>query len=124
MHRLLRTVAAVLLIPMAMALPGGRVMSSPAALARHPAGCHSPGPATRFPGPTSYQCCASGHQAALPNASFALGSALRSSLRCGLVQLCSLDGSGGPRLSFVTCLHSAVFVVPFSSPPGVAPLRV
>jgi hypothetical protein len=118
MHRVLRMVAVWLLIPMAMALPGAQAMSSPAAPARHPAGCHSPAPATRFPAPTSYQCCTNGHQAAMPNASFALRSSI------SVAQLCSLDGSGGPRLSFVSCLQSAVLVVPSNSPPGVAPLRV
>jgi hypothetical protein len=116
MHRLLRMVAAVLLIPMAIALPGAQAMAAPA---RHPAGCHGPAPATRFPAPTSYQCCASGHQAALPNASFALLSSISV-----VAQLCSLDGRGGPRLSFVSCLYSAVFVVPSNSPPGVASLRI
>jgi len=119
MHRLLRMVAAVLLIPMAMALPGAQAMSSPAVPAHHSAGCHGQAPATRFPAPTSYQCCASGHQAALPNASFALLSSISV-----VAQRCSLDGSGGPRLSFVSWLHSAVLVVPFSSPPGAAPLRI
>jgi hypothetical protein len=118
MHRLLRMIAAVLLIPMAMALPGAQAMSSPTAPARHPVGCHGPAPATRFPEPTSYQCCASGHQAALPNASFALRSSI------SVAQLCSLDGSGGPRLSFFSWLHSAVLVVPSNSPPGAAPLRI
>jgi hypothetical protein len=120
MHRLLRMVAVWLLVPMAIALGGSQAMSSPAAPARHPAGCHSPAPATRFPAPTSYQCCANGHQAALPNPSFALGS----SFRCVTAQLCSLDSSDSPRLSFVSCLHSAVFVVPSNSPPDVAPLRI
>jgi hypothetical protein len=77
----LRMIALLLLVLMAGTLPGAQALAFPEAQPLpphpHPAGCHSPGstvPATPDPAPTSYQCCVNGHHAAIPNASFTLGS--------------------------------------------------
>ncbi|HEY6370975.1 MAG TPA: hypothetical protein VIX37_10375 [Candidatus Sulfotelmatobacter sp.] len=114
MHGLLRMVAVVLLLTMA-AMPGAQAMPFPAVEAAHPAGCHGQGPATPVPSPTNYQCCANGHQAAMPNAAFSIG--------LMVAQICSLEHCDGAGLRFVS-LPSAVFVVPSNSPPGAVPLRI
>src|SRR6266567_5973554 len=120
MYGILRTVAVLLLITMACAVPGAQAQMFRAAQASHPAGCHGHRPAipsrSHLPAPASYQCCVNGHHAAIPNAAF--------SLRSLAAQLCSLDVSDTPHLNVVSCFHSAVYVVLASSPPGAAPLRI
>jgi hypothetical protein len=74
MQGILRTVAGLLLVTMAGALPGVQPVAFPAAQAvpshLHPAGCPSQGPVAPGPAPISYQCCVKGHRVAIPNASF------------------------------------------------------
>jgi len=113
----LRTVAMGLLLSMAAALSGVPATASIPSRADHPAGCHGRAPAVPSPAPTSYQCCVSGHDAALPNPAFAL------SLTSAAVQLSSFDAGNKASLDFVTFLHSTISV-PFLSPPGGAPLRI
>jgi hypothetical protein len=113
----LRMIAVLLLVTMTAALPGAQALGFPAMEASHPAaGCHSHGPATPSPAPTSYQCCVSGHDVAIPNVSFS--SRPLASRLCGLAadkQLC---------LGFAPDRHSVMFVLPADSPPGAAPLRI
>lgn len=90
-----------------------------------PAGCHDHAlpaslplpvaPATIPPAPRSYQCCVTGHHAAIPFASFSLR----------LVLACIGPADAG-QFSFVTKLHfsSLILVLPFSSPPGSFSLRI
>ena len=114
MHGILRMVALLLLITMS-AMPSAQAMPFPAAQTGHPAGCHGHGPATPLPSQTDFQCCANGHQAAMPNAAFSLGS--------DFAEPCMLEQSKGANLGFVS-FDSALFVIPSNSPPGVAPLRI
>ena len=136
-------VAVLLVVTVATALPGAHALSFPgdripANSAQHPAGCHGRGPATPSPSsshypdspasnspvPASYECCVSGHQAAIPNATFTLRSSLRSiSLPC-VAALSRLDGDDIDRLDFVDRLHPAGLVIPSNSPPGGVPLRI
>jgi hypothetical protein len=121
MHGSWRIVGLVLLIATAANLPGMQAMPSTAAPASHPAGCHghtpgSQGPAIPSPAPTSYQCCVSGHQAALPNVAFSLRS--HAALLCNLNDGASLDSDLAPDALPV------VFVVPSDSPPVTGSLRI
>lgn len=113
---------AVLLVA-TTALPGAQALAvsgaQPVPLRLHPAGCHhqeSTVPTTPDPAPTSYQCCANGHHAAIPNGSF--------TLRSMAAQLCGLAAADQLRLSSASCRHSEMFVVPSNSPPNAAPLRI
>lgn len=115
MHGILRVVATLLLVAMALGLPGAEAMPS-VAPAGHAAGCHGHGPATPLPVPTSYQCCVNGHHAAIPNLSFCL--------RFVAAQVSSLDSSDGPRLALLLRLNSAVPGFLSDSPPGLVPLRI
>lgn len=120
MHGILRMVATLLLLTlpltMAAALPETQAMPFAAAPARHAAGCHGYGPATPVPASTSYECCVSGHQAAVPIASF--------SLRFADAQVCRLNGCDGPGFVLLPSLKPAMLVFPSNSPPGLAPLRI
>jgi hypothetical protein len=113
MHGILRMVAVLLLIAMA-AMPAAQAMPFPAAPSGHP-GCHGHAPITPVPSPTNYQCCVSGHHAAMPGAAFSIGSMA--------AERCSLEQSERPNLRFVS-FPSAVLAVPNSSPPGATPLRI
>jgi hypothetical protein len=111
----LRMVAVLMLVSMAAALPGAHAHAFPAAQTGHPAGCHSHG-AAPAPAPTSYQCCVSGHRAAIPNPSFAP--------RSLVAQVSGLENGENLGSGVVPYRHSAVFVVPSDSPPRTAPLRI
>ena len=111
MHGILRMVATELLLATVLAWPGAAAMP-----AGHATGCHGHEPATPSPAPASYQCCANGHLAALPNLSF--------SLRVVAAQVSDLDGSDGPGLGLLARLNAAVLVFPSDSPPGPVPLRI
>jgi len=126
MHGSWRIVGLVLLIATAAALPGAQAMPSlPAAPASHPAGCHSHGPinvpvnhgpAIPSPAPVSYQCCVSGHQAALPNVVF--------SLRSHAALLCNLNDGASLGSNILPDILPVVFVVPSDSPPITGSLRI
>lgn len=107
-----RMAGLLLLVALAAALPGVQALALPVTPA-HPAGCHNHPPAKSAP--ASYQCCVSGHDAALPNATF--------SPRPLVVQILSLD-SEKLSIASILSLHSATLVFPGSSPPGSAPLRI
>ncbi len=87
MQGISRRIAQLLLVTVTAALPGGHALAYPTMEARHPAGCHSHGPAAPSPAPPSYQCCVNGHHAAIPNASF--------SPRLMAAQPSHLDGDEG-----------------------------
>jgi hypothetical protein len=115
MQNIFRIVAVTLLTAMA-AIPNAQAMPFLAQTA-HPAGCHSHYPVSPLPYPADYHCCASGHQAAMPNSAF--------SLRSAGTQLCYLVGSESCGLNSVLRHNPAARVIVSSySPPGAAPLRI
>jgi hypothetical protein len=121
MHGLLRTATMALLVTMmAAALPDAHSLQVPAAQTEHPAGCHERGPAapprSPSPSPTSYQCCVSGHHAAIPNGAF--------SLRSTAAQLCLLHDGEDRELEFVPRHDPSGAIVYSYSPPGTSPLRI
>ena len=112
-----------------MALPAGLFSEGPssdlALQTARPAGCHDhelPAslplpivPATVPPAPRGYQCCVTGHDAAIPFASF--------SLRITLA--CVGGASGAGQFSSATAMHlSSIALIPFGSPPGSFSLRI
>jgi hypothetical protein len=137
-------IAAVLLLAMTtasamdtagMALPGGLFFETPSSepssadLASKPAraaGCHDHTLPTSLPSPVfpatvpraprSYQCCVTGHHAAIPLAPFSLR----------LVLAWVGETTDAAQFSSVTELHfsSLLLVSPFSSPPGSFSLRI
>jgi len=116
MQRIWRMVAVLLSLTVATALPGAHALPFPAPQSGHPAGCHEPEPAAPSPAPTSYQCCANGHHAAIPNAAF--------STRPLLTQVAELDGGEDFSLPSTLSAHFSWNVVTSNSPPGIAPLRI
>lgn len=114
MQPISRTVAVLLLVTIAAALPGVQASALSAAQPAHP-GCHGHAPATPTPAPTSYQCCVSGHHQAMASTPFSLRP---------LVALFDLDAREG----ILKCASlSSYFVgsaIPCTSPPNSAPLRV
>jgi hypothetical protein len=116
MPGILRMVAMLLVLAMTAALPDALAMPPVPAPAGHAAGCHGHGPANPSHLPTSYQCCVSGHHAAVPTVSF--------SLRGVATQVGSLDGVDGLRFALVLSVNSAVLIFPSNSPPGLTPLRI
>jgi hypothetical protein len=115
MPGIVRIVATLLVLTVA-ALPGALAMPPVPAPAGHAAGCHGHGPANPSHLPTSYQCCVSGHHAAVPTVSF--------SLRGVATQVGSLDGVDGLRFALLLSVNSAVLIFPSNSPPGLTPLRI
>jgi len=111
-----RMIAVLLVGTIFAALPGAQALSFSAPSVGHPAGCHSHGPAIPSPMAPRYQCCVTGHQAAIPNASF--------SSRPLDALICGLAGSQQPRCGIACDRHFVMFVVPSNSPPGAAPLRI
>jgi hypothetical protein len=115
MQGIVRMVAVVLLIVMAAMSPA-QAMPFPAVQTPHPAGCHSHRPATPSPAPPTYQCCVTGHDAAIPSAARAL--------RPLVARFAASDGGEGLALSSTFSAHFSSNVVTASSPPGIAPLRI
>ncbi|HEY3619447.1 MAG TPA: hypothetical protein VGK96_21770 [Candidatus Sulfotelmatobacter sp.] len=116
MHRTSGMIAVMLLVVMAGAFPGAHALVFLTMQPAHPAGCHGHGPATPVPAPTSFQCCVSGHQAAMPNASFSPGALA--------VGLCALAAAKQVSPGFALDRLPAMLIVPSNSPPGAAPLRI
>lgn len=112
-------IAMLLLGTIFAALPGAQALAVAVfsvAPAGHPAGCHSHRPATPTPAPASYQCCVNRHVAALPNASF--------TSRPLEARICGLAFASRLLLGSAFNLDSVILVVPSSSPPFAAPLRI
>ena len=104
----------LLLVVMVAALPGMQAFGLPAAQPAHSAGCHGHGGATPPPVPISYQCCASGHHAAVPATAF-IPDAL------AVEHWHDIDDGF---LSSALRQHFSTSVDPPNSPPGSAPLRI
>jgi len=97
-------------------LPGFHAFTSSSAQPGRPAGCHSQQPATPTHTPISHQCCASGHNTAIPSAAFS---------SCPLIaRFSALIDIAGISLAALTGLQPAALDVPTDSPPGTVPLRI
>lgn len=109
-----RIMVVLVLCTMVAAVPGVQAFALSASQPIHPAGCHNHGPAA--PAPASYQCCVNGHHWTIPSASF--------SVRPPLAQFSRSDHSRdfSPVLGFSAFF--SMIVMPASSPPGIAPLRI
>jgi len=120
-------VAVLLVVTVATALPGAHALPfaadrTPNNPAQHPAGCHgykpsmpSPSPLSS-PAPVSYECCASGHQAAIPNPTF--------SSRPLVALVLGLDRGVEFSLISVGFVDTRLSIAPSNSPPGAALLRI
>jgi hypothetical protein len=129
MQRTSRTIAVLLLVTIAAALPGVQVQTqalalsaAPPSLAQssHPAGCHSQdqagqAPAAPTPARSNYDCCASGHHHAMASASFSLRP---------LVALFHIDAADDHRLNSGFSSPAAALAIPSTSPPNTSPLRI
>src|ERR1700687_767068 len=116
MQRSSGMIAVMLLVVMAAAVPGAHALAFLTTQPVHPAGCHSHGPAIPAPAPNSFQCCMSGHHAAMPHASF--------SPRPLAGRLCALTAGEQISQGFALGRLPAMLIVPSNSPPGAAPLRI
>jgi hypothetical protein len=118
MARSLRILAILLVAVSASALPDLHALAfyEAGSGSTHPAaGCHHRLPVAPSKTPVSYQCCAGGHEAAIPNAVF-------SSPLPGNPVFVLQDGHFLPAHSLGT--PSLVFSFVADSPPGVIALRV
>jgi hypothetical protein len=109
-------IAVLLLVVMTAAFPGAHALAFLTTQPVHPAGCHNHGPATPAPAPASFQCCASGHQAAMPNASY--------SPHPLAGRLSALTAGEQLSQDFALGRLPARLIVPSNSPPGAVPLRI
>jgi len=78
--------------------------------------CHGQMPEQPSRVPVSYQCCVNGHHAAIPQATF--------SARPLLALFSKSEGGQNSSLASVLAAHFSTVIVPASSPPGIAPLRI
>jgi hypothetical protein len=104
----------ILLITVVVTLPGAHAFAFSFSPAEHPSACHSHTPAKQPLAPVNYQCCAGGHDAAVPSKAF--------SSSPPLLQPEDLDGS--PELVSSGALPSLPFVASTNSPPELTPLRI
>jgi hypothetical protein len=116
MQRTSGMVALLLLVVTVAAFPGAHALAFSATQPAHPPGCHHHGPATPSPAPISFQCCVTGHQAAMPNASFSPGDLA--------ARLCALAAGEQFSQGFALGRLPAMLIAPSNSPPGTAPLRI
>lgn len=110
-----RTIAVLLLVTIAAALPGAQALAFAAPQPEHPAGCHRQNPATPTPARNNYQCCVNGHHHAMASASFSLHP---------LVALFDRDAGEGLWLYSGFSYPAAALAIPSTSPPGISPLRI
>jgi hypothetical protein len=121
MYVIWRMVAVWLVMSVACTLISAQPPLLLAAQGGHAAGCHdgqgptSPSPALPSPVPKGYECCVSGHHAAIPSAAF--------SFRSATVGL-SVNRGDVREGNFVPFILSSRLVVFSSSPPGAVPLRI
>jgi len=113
MYRTSRPLALLLVVALLAALPSVQAMAIPAA--GHPARCHEPAPADPSPAPSNYQCCVSGHHWAIPAGSFSPDP---------MIAWMFVPAVHGDLPEFISRQSSAQPVIPFSSPPDAAPLRI
>ena len=78
--------------------------------------CHGHLPEQPARVPVSYQCCVNGHHAAIPQATF--------QARPVLALRSKSHGNEDFSLASVVAAHFSTVIVPASSPPGIAPLRI
>jgi hypothetical protein len=69
-------ISRILIVGVLAILVSGAVSNAPATALfasqfGHPAGCHQHAKTDRLPAPVNHQCCATGHQAAIPANAFA-----------------------------------------------------
>lgn len=114
MHVNSRLSAVLLLVTFVAAISGVQTFASEPM--RHPAGCHAPMLSHPSLAPVSYQCCANGHDWAIPNAQFSFDRPV-ADVRLADV----IDDS---HLSSNWLSHFVEFDFPSNSPPGFAPLRI
>jgi len=108
-----RFAVVLLLCAVVAALPGAQALALSSV--SHPsAGCHGHAPAS--PAPVSYQCCINGHHWTLPSTAI--------SVRPLLARLSALEDDSRIYLISSFRFETATSVVPASSPPGCAPLRI
>lgn len=118
MYRRFRILAILLVAVSAAALPDLHAMAfsdAGSGSTRPAAGCHHRLPAAPSKTPVSYQCCAGGHEAAIPNAVFS--SSLAGSAVLAVRDLDSLPAYSLSQPSFVVTSAS-------DSPPGAFALRI
>jgi hypothetical protein len=82
----------------------------------HPAGCHGPMPSAPSPAPASYQCCANGHDLAIPSVQFSCDRPVARIVRTDVCDEGSLAFTGRP--------HSSESIFQSASPPPSSPLRI
>ena len=115
MLRTLHLLAQLLLVAAMAANSVAQPMGLPVKDAGHPAGCHGPMPATPSPAPTSHDCCASGHQSAIPASAFSLHPTV---VEFSYANDCDL------RAIVASHKCSTEHVTLSDSPPGAAPLLI
>lgn len=118
MSRPSQILAAFLVVMILLALPGVHALAlsqAGAVSSPSPAGCHHRLPVAPSRAPVSYQCCAGGHEAAIPNPVF-------SPSLPGNPGFVLLDGYFLPAHPLTS--PSLVFSFVSDSPPGVTALRV
>jgi hypothetical protein len=112
---MLRAFLSLALIASMAAMVSGASAFSPAQPV-HPAGCHGRAPAMPSQAPVSFQCCASGHHAAMPATMFRHHPATSQSDR--------VDAASRFLVFPVEGFAFALRFTLASSPPGAAPLRI
>jgi len=110
-----RMVAVIVLVAVGAAFAGAQASDHSIPQPKLPP-CHGHMPRLPARAPVSYQCCVNGHHAAIPQPSFSPRP---------LLALFSTPDSGEdvPQASVLSA-HFSTVVVPASSPPGIAPLRI
>lgn len=114
MQRRSHPIAMLLLVTFVAAMSGTQVFA--AAPVRHPAGCHGNMPSVPSPAPVSYQCCANGHDWAMPSVQFSCDRPV-----AGIV-LADINDVGG--VIFGEYPHSSESLFQSASPPRSSPLRI
>jgi len=110
-----RIVAVIVLVAVSAAFASAQASALSIPQPKYPP-CHGHMPGQPARVPLSYQCCLNGHHAAIPQATFSLTQLL--------AQVCKSYGGEDLSLSSVLSAHFSIIVVPASSPPGIAPLRI
>jgi len=114
MHGNSRLIVVLLLVAFVAAMSGMQAFASEPT--SHPAGCHGPMPSAPSQAPVSYQCCANGHDWAMPNVQFSYERPLAQTVAAFVCDEASL--------SFGEHYHSPEPVFPSASPPRSSPLRI
>jgi hypothetical protein len=107
---------ALILLAVLLALPGVWAAGMPAPQIAHPAGCHQHGPIRPSPAAPSHQCCATGHQWAIPGTNSSPGRPAALSLRLESNVSLRGDVTYGPAVS--------LFVLKRDLPSDSSPLRI